>query len=145
MLTWKTNQVNNLWFAKTNTFSSDTNRPLIGKINKENKQFNITRLRPVIQTFLPQVFVKGQIMETKKETVLILKFQPSFLTTVFLMFLIWGTIQVITQMINSEMNEIIWDGFTWILVFPVMTILLLFLEVKNTMKILHRELELKNE
>lgn len=145
MLTWKTNQVKNLYFAKTNTFSADTNRPFIGKINKENNQFKITRLRPVIQTFLPQVFVKGEIKSTKNESILTLKIQPSFLTTIFFLFLIWGIYLVISQITSSETNEIIWDGLIWILLFPVLTILLLFLEVNITMRTLYKELSLKNE
>ncbi len=144
-LTWNTNQIKNLYFAKTNTFSADTNRPFIGKINKENNQFKITRLRPVIQTFLPQVFVKGEIKSTKKESILTLKIQPSFLTTIFFLFLIWGIYLVISQITSSETNEIIWDGLIWILLFPVLTILLLFLEVNITMRTLYKELNLKNE
>jgi hypothetical protein len=144
-LSWKTNEVNSLWFAKTNSFFSDTNHPLIGKIDAENRQFKITRLRPFVQSFLPQVFVKGEITDTNKESVLILKFQPGFFTTLFLLFLIWGMTVVIYQILNSDTNVIIWDGLIWILVFPVMTILLLLKEVNNTVRIINRELELGNE
>ena len=144
LLSWKTYQVNNLLFAKTNSISANNNRPLIGKIYKENNQFKIARLRPFFQTFIPQVFLKGQIKETGGESTIILKFQPSLLTTIFLLFLAYGTFQIILLMLKANENhEIFWNGLLWILVFPVLAILLVFGESNKMTKVFFQVLEFK--
>jgi hypothetical protein len=146
LLTWKIHQVDNLLLAKTNSFTANTTRPLIGTVDNNKRQFNLTRLRPLLQIYMPQLLVKGQITRIEDTTTLILKYRLGLFTTAVFLFLIYGTGHIIWQVINSLNNqEVIWSGLVWLLVFPAIAVLLISWELTKTTDTILDILELENK
>ena len=134
-LTWKTHQVNNLLFTQSNTLTANTNRPLIGRVDNIDNKFNLTRLRPFLQIlYIPKLIVKGQIEKSGNKTNLVLEYRPGFLTTVFLVFLVYTVLQLIWQIFSSQnLQEIItWDGIRTLIILPAVVVLLIIWEYKKT-------------
>jgi hypothetical protein len=135
-LNWQTHPVGNALFTKTNAFSLDTNKPLIGRIDKENRQFNLTRIRPPFQNFLPQILISGQIVPKGTKTELRIKFRLGFFTTAFFLFLLYATGQVIWQTtVETNTSEDFLNGVIWLLLFPVGAALLTMYELNKLTEI----------
>jgi len=72
-LNWPTYPVENWLYAKTSAFSLDTNKPWIGKTDKSNQSFSLTRIRPPFQILLPQILMSGILITKGVKTGLQLK------------------------------------------------------------------------
>jgi hypothetical protein len=131
-LKWQTHAVENLIFTKTSALSLDTNKPLIGRIDKENQQFNLTRIRQPFQNFLPQILISGKLISKGVRIELQLKFRLGILTTAFFLFILYVTGQVIWQTVNEMKNsEDLLNGAIWLLIFLVGVALLTMYEINK--------------
>lgn len=124
-LNWQTNHTDYYLFAKTNTFTSTSKKPLIGKTDGKRQSFTLTRLRPFIEMYLPQYFIKGQILDTNNGVVIHLKFMPGLFTGVLLIYLTVAVGFLLWQAGNSiEDKELLFNNFIWIMVIISSTILI---------------------
>ncbi len=131
-LTWQTHAVDNLILAKTSAFSVDSNKPLIGRINKENNQFNLTRIRTLFHNFLPQILISGKLISKGIRTELQFKYRLGIFTTAFFLFILYVTGQVIWQTVNEmKDSEEILNGVIWLLIFPIGAALLTMYEINK--------------
>jgi hypothetical protein len=131
-LKWQIHAVENAIFTETSGFFLDTSKPLIGRIDKENQQFILTRIRPPFQNFLPQILISGKLISKGVRTELHLKFKLGIFTTAFFLFLLYVTGQVIWQTIDEIKNsEDFLNGVIWLLIFPVGAVLLTIYEINK--------------
>lgn len=136
-LKWKLHRVDTLLLAKTNTLTSESNKPLIGKYDKKSSRFSLTRLRPFNQTLFPQLIASGIISKRDNTTILTIKFKYGFITTIITSFLIYATTTGIYNMIiNGTFYEVFYDFVFGIIIFPVIPVLLTILEYKKTLKLI---------
>ena len=132
-LTWQIHPTKNLLFPKTNAFTVDTKRPLIGKLDADKNKFYITRLRPILQTFLPQVFASGQLKNHDDKTILTIKYRVGLFSFAILLFIFYATTLFIWEILTTTMTvEMYIDVIMFIIVFPVTGIILVFWEMNKT-------------
>jgi hypothetical protein len=142
-LTWQIHPTKKLLFPKTSTYSADTDRPFIGKLDLDKQRFVITRLRPLFQNFLPQVFATGQFDTRRNKKILEIKYGVGIYTFgVFLFIFIAAAIFIWKALTSPEM---IVDTIIYILVFPLTAILLTFWEINKTTNELFTILEFDSE
>lgn len=142
-LTWKMHPTKNVLFPKTSTHSADTDRPFIGKMDTDKQRFVITRLRPLFQNFLPQVFATGQFIKQSNETILVIKYRVGIFTFGFFLFIFFAAATFIWESLTSP--EMIVDTLIYILVFPVTAILLTIWEINKTTNKLFTIFEIDSE
>ena len=142
-LTWQIHPTKNLLFPKTSTHSADTDRPFIGKMDTDKQRFVITRLRPLFQNFLPQVFATGQFDKRSNKTILEIKYRVGIYTFGFFLFIFIAAATFIWRALTSP--EIIVDTIIYILVFPLTAILLTFWEINKTTNELFTILKIDSE
>lgn len=133
-LSWKLHPSKGPVF-RTNAIAHDTSKPLVG--NLENEVFTIARIRPVYKSYLPVVTISGRFYQTGGNTMLTLRYRPSILTTVILIFFFYAAVELIWNQLNIGFDtESFLDLIIWILLFPVAAIVLLLREGDKTKDIL---------
>lgn len=131
-LNWQTDHTENLLFPKTNTLTSTSKRPLIGNTDNKSQRFTLTRLRPFLETYFPQYFIKGHIQKVENGVIIKLKFTPGLFTTVILLFLIYAIGLILWNVINTpEDKELLLKSFFWIFVIALITVLLSIRELNK--------------
>jgi hypothetical protein len=143
-LNWHTHPVKNTWIAKTNWFTANSTRPLIGNINNENLSFTLTRLRPFIESFIPQVIVKGQLKNKDNNKTIILKFIPGLFTTAIYLFIIYMIGFFIWEAISSSAGkDFLIDGIIVFITILLITVLVTIWEINKTKDKILSIIELK--
>jgi len=113
----------------------------IGKIDKSTGNFVIRRVRKNLSGLLPQIYIKGSVKKDKID----IRYRPGLLTLSFYLFLLYGLVVVIWQIINSiNTREEIFYGIIWFSIFILGAILLTLWEINKTFKIINDLLELNN-
>ncbi|NVO11987.1 MAG: hypothetical protein HXX16_18660 [Bacteroidales bacterium] len=144
-LTWQIHSTNNLLFPKTNTFTADTTRPLIGKLEVDKNKFDITRLRPILQTFLPQIFASGQLKNHNGKTIVTIKYRLGLFSFAFFLFIFYATASSILKILTTSATaEMYVDVFMFIIIFPVTGIILAFWEINKTKDKIFNILDIEN-
>lgn len=132
-LTWKLQCSNYILLVHTNSISGDKNRPLIGKMNENELQFEVTRQRSFLLTLIPRVLVTGKLSTDSRQTSIKLRYRLGLFTFAVFLFIFWATFNIIREMFTlTENKELIFDGLIWIAIFPVTGIILVFSEIEKT-------------
>jgi hypothetical protein len=132
-LNWHTHQVKNTWIAKTNWFTTNSTRPLIGNIDNENLKFTLTRLRPFIELFLPQLIVRGHIKIENENKIIVLKFIPGLYTTAIYLSIICMIGNFIWTVFSSSVDkEFIIEGiFGFITILTITVLITIWEQIKT--------------
>ncbi len=110
-----------------------THKPFIGKVDKQNRQFNLTCIHSPLQKFLPQLWVKRQFISKTNKTEIKLNYRLGFLTSVFCLFILYVAGQVVWKILQESTQAAdIWDGVViWLLLFLIGGTILVFLEINR--------------
>jgi len=127
-LKWKIHLVENPYFARTTSLRDKTNRPFAGNINEVDGSFYLKRIRPFLNYYLPVFLVKGEIIKDREVTKLRLRYQLGILSTIFLLYLLFGLFLFLWGIIVSGFENI--EGLGWFLI-PLLFIWLGNLEIKK--------------
>lgn len=131
---WKVEKVKRLINPMLSNSTIDTVKPWVGKIDREKREFKITKTAPlfsprILEGNFFQIYIHGQIFDEGQKSKVSLRFKPGLHTTfLFAVFYLFPILMTITALERDDE----WISILLGLLIPLVFTLLLILQLKLT-------------
>lgn len=134
-LDWRVEKVQRLTNSLLKNSTIDTDRPWVGRINREKKEFEITQTSPffsprLIEGIFFTLFVYGRIRSEGQKSEIVLKFRLGWMTTALFVFMYLSPVVVLVSSWSGR--EADWNSIFLSLLVPMFLTFLLIIQLNRT-------------